>query len=96
MSESPTKKSRSLNEATINAAYNGKLAGKPTITEEEKYVDNSTTHVEESFSEISKSYTNSYTKDTPQNKKATMMSSSKTRNYHIRDILYNIYKYNKF
>ena len=32
----------------------------------------------------------------PQKRKATMMASSKTRNYNICEIIYNLYKYNIF
>ena len=39
-----------------------------------------------------KAYANSYTKYMSHKRKATMMASSKTRNYHIRDIIYNLYK----
>ena len=49
MSETPTKKIRSLNVSIINAADKGNLSEKPTITQEEGSVDYSTTHVEETF-----------------------------------------------
>ena len=45
MYEPPTKKSRSLTSSIINAADNGNLAGKITITQEEISVNYSTTHV---------------------------------------------------
>ena len=32
----------------------------------------------------------------PQERKSTMMTSSKTYNYHIREIIYNLYKDNIF
>ena len=46
MCEPPTKKSRSLTAAIINAADNGNLAAKITKTQKEGSVDYSTTHVE--------------------------------------------------
>ena len=49
MSQSPTKKICFLTAAIINAADNGNLAAKITITQEEGSVDYSTTHVEETF-----------------------------------------------
>ena len=58
MYEPPTKKSRSLTEAIIDEAYNGYLTEKITITQEEGYVDYSTTHIEESLSETLKSSEN--------------------------------------
>ena len=96
VSESPTKKFRSLNAAIINTAYNVNLAAKLTITQEEGLFAYSTTHVEESLTETPESPTKFSTKYMPQKRKATMMASSKSQNYHIHDILYNIYKDNIF
>ena len=96
MSEPLTKKSRSLSAAIINAAYDGKLTAKLTITQEEGYVAYYKTNIEEELSETSKASANLYTKYMPQKRKATMMTSSKTWNYHIRDIIYNLYKGNIF
>ena len=92
MYEPPTKKSRSLTAAKINAADNGNLYEKLTITQEEGYVDYSTTHLEEGLSETSKSYAKFSTKDMPQKMIATIMVSSKTRNYHICEIIHNLYE----
>ena len=90
MSGPPTKKSHDLTAAIINRADNWNLAAKLTITQKEGSVDHYTTHVEESLSETSKAYEKSSTKDIPQKRKADMMGSRKTRNYHIHGILYNL------
>ena len=92
MYEPPTKKSCSLAAAIINAADNVNLAAKITITQKEGYLDYSPRHVEEELLETSKAYAKSSTKDMPQKRTATMMASSKTRNYHICETLYNIYE----
>ena len=89
-----TKESCSLTADMINAADNTNLTPKTTITQEEGYVDSFKTHVKEELSEKSKSFTNSSTKDITQNMSATMMASSKTHNYHIRETIYNIYEDN--
>ena len=94
VSEPPTKKLRSLTAAIINATGNANLSAKLTITQEEGSFAYSTIHVEEALSETFKASTNSSNKYMPQKMKDTMMASSKTRNYHIRDIIYNIYEYN--
>ena len=52
----PLKKIRSLNAYVINTVENEKMSAKITITQEEGSVDYYTTHVEEVFSETSKSY----------------------------------------
>ena len=96
MYEPPTKKIRSLTEAIINAAYDVNLAAKMTITQEEGSVNYSKTHLEEALPEISQSSEKSSTKDMLHKRTATMMVSSKTRNYHICDIIYNLYRYNIF
>ena len=96
MYEPPTKKIRSLSASIINAAHNVKLAAKITITQEEGSIDYFTTYVEETLTETSKASAKPYTKDTPQKRTATMMASSKTQNYHICEILYNLYKYHIF
>ena len=49
VSEPATKKIRSLTSAIINAADNGNLDKKLTITKDEGYVAYSKTHVEEAF-----------------------------------------------
>ena len=90
----PTKEISSITAAIIKAEDYSNLASKIKITKEEGSEYFSTTYVEEALSETLKSYANSSTKYMPQNIKSTMMTSSKIRNYHIRGILYNIYKYN--
>ena len=96
VSEPPTKKIRSLTVAIINAAEDSNLTEKLTITQEEGSVASSTTHVEEAWPETPKASTTSSTKEMQQKRSANMMVSSKTWNYHIRDILYNIFEYNIF
>ena len=96
MYEPPTNKIRSLAVAISSASNNGKLATNITITQEEVSVDYFTTHVEEALTETPKASEKLSTKDMPQKRKATMMASSKTQNYHICEILYNLYEYNIF
>ena len=96
MYEPPTKRIRSLTEAIINAADDVNFSEKITITQEEGSVSYSTTHLEEALPEISQSSEKSSTKDMLHKRTATMMVSSKTRNNHIRAIIYNIYEYNIF
>ena len=54
------------------------------------------TRVESALSETPKSSADSYTGDKSKNRSTNMMASSKTHNYHIRDIIYNPYKENIF
>ena len=96
VSETLTMKICSLTSAIINVADNANLAAKITITQEEESIASSTTHVEASFSETPKASATYYTKNIPQKSSATMIASSKTRNYHISEILYNLYKDNIF
>ena len=63
---------------------------------EEVYVDPSTTHVEKSLTETFKAFVKQSTKDVLQKGTDNMMASSKTRNYHIYEIIYNLYKDNIF
>ena len=96
VSEPLKNKSCSLTVAITNAADHANLASKPTITQEEGYVASSKTHVEESFSETSKSSETSSTKDMQQKRSATIIASSKNLTYHIHKIIYSIYKDNIF
>ena len=63
---------------------------------EEVYVYYSTTHVKESFPEISKASAKLSTKYMPQNRTDIMLASSKNQNYRIGEIIYNIYEDNIF
>ena len=56
MYEPPTKRIPSITVSIINTANNGELVEKIKIPQEELSVDYYTTHVEEVFSETSKSY----------------------------------------
>ena len=96
VSEPPTKKICSLATAIINTADHANLSEKLTITQEKGYVASSKTHVEESFSETSKSSETSSTKDMQQKRSATIIASSKNLTYHIHKIIYSIYKDNIF
>ena len=96
MYEYHTKKIRSINASAINAEYFGNLAAKTKITQEEGSVDKSTTHVEDCFSETLKASENLSTSNMPHKRTSTMMASSKTQNYHICEIIYNIYEDNIF
>ena len=96
MYEPPTKKSRSLTAAIINAADNRNLDAKITITQEEVSVDYSTIYVEESLSETPKVYAKLCDKEIPQKRTANMTTLSKARNYHISEIIYNLYEGNIF
>ena len=96
MSEPPTNKNCSLTASIIDAEDNRNLAVKITITQEEVSVDYSTTHVEEALSETPKASEILSTKDMPQKRTATVMDSSKNRNYHICKITYNLYEDNIF
>ena len=96
VSETLTKKIRSLTSSIINAAANGNLDAKLTITQEEVCVASSTAHIEAALLEKLIASTTSSYKDTPQKRSATTMASSKTRNYKILEILYNLCEDNIF
>ena len=96
MYEPSTNERCSITAANIYAAYNQNLALKIAITQEEVYLSSSTTNAEIYLSETLKSYDTTSNKDMPRKRSTTMMAPSKTHNYHIREIIYNIYKYNVF
>ena len=68
----------------------------PPSIYQEVSIDYSTTHVKEELPETPKAFEKSSIKDTPHKRKATMMASSKTRNYHICEIIHNLYEDNTF
>ena len=73
--------------ARLRLRLGGMEAGK---REKGGSISSYTTRVESALSETPKSSAESYTGDKSQNRSTNMMESSKTHNYYIRDIIYNL------